>query len=309
MKYLCFLIFVLPQFLLAQEVTDSTVSMVAFWEMGDTAIYKFTSTEIKIKDGKRKTKTDFYDIEMTVLDSTADNYEIQWAYSNGRTDYKQNDIEKQSMEINQQLPSIIRTDEFGTFETIANWKEMQVVYDSLITEWLEQPIFSDTIKTQLRKTFNGMFESEAQVNFWASEIRIFLSSYGYSYDRINPQEYVKYYSNAFIDKRMPGTEKFTVVEVDEEIGIAKMEILAGLENEKVKLLMLDYISQNLDKFGLKSTDKLSLEDMPTFEVTEKIEFTYHLYSGYILDFSSIKTVKADLDTTIKKLQFELSEEE
>jgi len=111
--------------LIAQQ--DSTISYVAYWHKGETQKYKIIKKKLEHRNGKEtKNEVKSYITSFTVLDSTATSYLIEYKYENTLFD--------SSPELTQQMSSLgekyryltvkYRTDEYGAFQGIENWKEV-----------------------------------------------------------------------------------------------------------------------------------------------------------------------------------------
>lgn len=107
------------------NMADSTAQAVTYWDKGEKQNYTVASESIKIKgsDTTSRERTT-YDVEVTVLDSTAKSYTIQWAYKNVSTNSKNPTIQK-LMGISEDMKVVYKTDDLGAFVEVVNWKEVQ----------------------------------------------------------------------------------------------------------------------------------------------------------------------------------------
>jgi len=233
---------------------------------------------------------------MSIIDSTENSYSITWEYKNAQADYELSQMEKDLNEICGDIPIQYRTDEFGAFETIENWNEMKEVTSNIFDKWIaEKQELPDSISTVLHQMVTAMFSSKEQMNYWARDLKFFHYLYGGNLSRTTPFEGVKYYTNPFIKKVMPGTQKVTVLAVDEESYIAKILVNSGIEGDAAKALMIDFAKQNMDALGIKDESEIKEEDVPHFSVKEKIECIYDIDTGYILKGTYIRLTELNDD--------------
>lgn len=290
----------------SQSLTDSTIAMIAYWELGDQVTYEFEEIEDKLSKGEKTLKTTTYDVLMTIIDSTENKYIVKWEYSNYKTDYEMKPIEKDLMEICGDIPIQYRTDEMGTFETIENWKEMKNIANEVFSKWIsKKEEFPDSLKIGFQNMLSSMFETEEQVNHWARDLKFFHYLYGVNFNRTVPFEGVKFYTNPFIKKAMPGTQRVEVVTVDEINWIAKIKVESGISGNKTKELMIDFAKQNMENLGIKDESKIKEEDIPEFSVKENLSCIYDIDSGYILKGVYSKLTKLNDDYKLTTYNYKL----
>ena len=283
----------------SQAITDSTIAMIAFWEMNDERVYEFVETEEKLKKGVKTLKKSNYDLTMTILDSSATNYRVKWQYDNHEIDYEMEAMEKEILEICGNIPVEYRTNELGAFETIVNWEEMKTKIDEAFTTVINKEALPDSIKLGLTNMITSMFSSEAQVNFWARDLNFFHYLYGASLHRTQPFEGVKNYTNPFIKTTMPGTQRVEVVAVDEENWIAKIKVTSGIDGDQAKALMIDFVKKNMKELGIENEEEIKEEELPNYSVEETMNYIYNIETGYILKgfYSKMTRVNEDYKRT------------
>lgn len=107
------------------NLEDSTVQVIGYWDKKEKQVYKVVETEYKIKD-EDTTSVDVlkYTVDITIVDSTADSYVMDWHYK----DYEvqtENSLLMKLSKLNDNTSVRIRTDEFGAFQEVVNWKEVR----------------------------------------------------------------------------------------------------------------------------------------------------------------------------------------
>jgi len=107
------------------NMEDSTVQTIGYWDKNEKQSYSVTTDKYKLKGTDTTSKENMkYDVDITILDSTAKSYTIEWFYKNFTMDTK-NDLVKKIMSIAQNMKLIIKTDENGAFTEVVNWKEVR----------------------------------------------------------------------------------------------------------------------------------------------------------------------------------------
>lgn len=298
----------LANFASAQALTDSTIAMIAFWSPEEEYTYQFKETENKKSKGEVSLKTMTYDLHMTVLDSTADHYILQWTYDNYQLNYTMQPYEKELLEIMQNIPIQYRTNAFGKFENILNWELMSANAEKAFDLWLTQKeSIPDSISTPLKQMTMALFESEAQMKYWARDLRFFHYLYGANLYRDRPMKGTKFYTNPFIKKNMPGNETVEVVAVDEENWIAEINVQSGIDGEASRELVYDFLLNNMENFGITDKSEIKKEEIPGFTVTEKLNCIYHIPSGVIIKGEYSKRTEVGQDYKDTTYTFELTE--
>lgn len=292
----------------SQSLTDSSIAMIAFWSINDEATYEFKQVEKKLKKGKKTIKTTNYDLIMTIADSTKDSYSILWEYQNYKFDYELEPIQKDLMEICRDIPILYKTDELGAFQAIENWEVMKNFANEAFTKFLSaKKDLPDSARIKLKNMLLGMFESQQQVNYWAKDLKFFHYLYGVNLSRTIPFEGVKGYSNPFIKTIMPGSQRIEVIAVDEKNWIAQIKVTSGIDGDKAKNLMLDFMKQNMERLGIKDESEIKEEDLPNYSITEEHDYIYDILTGYILKGSYSKLTKIDTDYKLTTYEYQLKD--
>jgi hypothetical protein len=107
------------------NMADSTAQVITYWEKGEKQNYFMTAEKIKIKGSDttiREMTT--YDVEITILNNHEKTYTIEWLYKDIKSN-SQNPIVQKLMNINKDMKVVFKTDEFGAFIEVVNWKEIK----------------------------------------------------------------------------------------------------------------------------------------------------------------------------------------
>jgi hypothetical protein len=107
------------------DMADSTVQVLGYWDINEKESYKVSQEKYKIK-GSDTTSRSYcnYEVDITIVDSTADSYTINWFYH----DYdiaSDNALSNKISALAEDMTITIMTDELGVFKEVVNWKEVR----------------------------------------------------------------------------------------------------------------------------------------------------------------------------------------
>lgn len=139
MKRLAFLLVYFSFCLLGSaqiNLQDSTVQVVAYWDLGEKHKYSYQSQEYEVQ-GQDTIWGDFHssDFTLEVLDSTANSYVVECRvleYENHCTDSLEQRVVDFVASITSNIPIRYQTNELGQFQDFVNWEEQCHVIDSII---------------------------------------------------------------------------------------------------------------------------------------------------------------------------------
>jgi hypothetical protein len=119
------LLFVSPSLFSQINLSDSTFQAVGYWNKGEKQVYTITNESYKI-EGADTARLEFlkYSVDITVADSTADSYIIDWLYRDYELE-SDNEFTRRLMSLNENMKVRIKTDEFGMFKEVVNWEELR----------------------------------------------------------------------------------------------------------------------------------------------------------------------------------------
>lgn len=104
---------------------DSTVQVIGYWDLNEKQTYEVTREKYRVKDADT-TRRELvkYEVDITIIDSTATSYTIEWLYRHvsAATD---NSFERKLEGITNNRRVVIKTDEMGTIEEVVNWQEIR----------------------------------------------------------------------------------------------------------------------------------------------------------------------------------------
>lgn len=149
-------IFLLTSNLFSQINTkDSTVQVVGYWSKQDTQSYDVSFEKYKIQNNDTISRELMkYEVDIKITDSTENSYIIEWYYKNYTIDTESELIRKLTS-IFDDISVKIKTDAFGAFIEVVNWKEVQdylsKITDTLKNELKDVPNYEKTIANVVNK--------------------------------------------------------------------------------------------------------------------------------------------------------------
>ena len=147
------------------HLEDSTAQVIGFWDKNEKQIYSVSLEKIKVK-GTDTTSREMikYDVEVTIKDSTAHSYLVEWFYKNYTTN-SPNKVTQKLMSVAQDIKVLIETDEFGAIKGVTNWQEVRDYIkagtNKLKKEFKDIPKM-DEIITQMEKSYSTKAGIESQ---------------------------------------------------------------------------------------------------------------------------------------------------
>jgi len=241
---------------------DSSVQVIGYWNKNETQSYTITNEKYKIQNGDTIERgTCKYDVDITILDSTANSYTIEWKYKNYEIKDDNELIERLSKDI-KVTKAIFKTDELGSFQELVNWKEISEEIKRLIS-LVEQEYKNIPNMDKLFQQMTTMYSSKESIeNNAINEIQQFYSFHGGKY---------KIGEDIHTNIKIPsnyGGEPF-----DSEVEIWLDEINPDDENyilrmtqdvDSVQLLnaTYDYLSKLSSTMG---TEPLKKDDLPAIK--------------------------------------------
>ncbi|NDP19627.1 MAG: hypothetical protein GZ091_00895 [Paludibacter sp.] len=104
---------------------DSTAQIIGYWDKNEKQTYTITENSYQITNATDTTKRQLYsyNVDVEVIDSSANSYTLKWLYKNFNIKETWNPAMEKLISISNNLPVIIKTDEYGTFQEVVNWEE------------------------------------------------------------------------------------------------------------------------------------------------------------------------------------------
>ena len=106
------------------SMADSSAQVITYWNIGDQQSYSVLFRTMKVKGEDTLSKeTIEYDVDIRVIDSTADGYLVEWFYRNFRNDAP-DPVSGKLASLAEDLKVVIETNELGEIKGVKNWEEV-----------------------------------------------------------------------------------------------------------------------------------------------------------------------------------------
>jgi hypothetical protein len=172
------------------NMLDSTVQVITYWNKGESQIYKVTEEKFKLQDSDTSSKEQLtYTVKVTVLDSNATTYTIQWHYLEFYTSHD-DEFSKKFANMQKDLKVIFKINDVGTFMEVVNWKEIKNFNHKVIAKLKSELIDVPNIHKALNQVESTFATKEAIENVVIKDIQQFHLFHGGVYklnDRITGQ--------------------------------------------------------------------------------------------------------------------------
>lgn len=164
------------------NMQDSTVQVVGYWNNGEKQSYTISENKYKVQNGDTIDREKLtYEVDITIQDSTSDSYTIEWEYKNIVVE-SANEMLKKIMSYSRLKKATFKTDQFGAFKELLNWKEIRDDISKMIMPMKEEfknlPNFDKILDQHL-----SMFSTKESIESTAiQEIQQFYTFHGGKYD-------------------------------------------------------------------------------------------------------------------------------
>ncbi len=164
------------------NMNDSTAQVIGYWNMNEKQSYIVTQEKIKIKDSDTISREFYkYAVDMTIVDSTANSYVIDWFYK----DYEiqsDNELIQKLASTTEDMTVRVRTDELGAFQEVINWKEVR---DYILkgTKLLKKETKNIPNMDNFIKQLEGMYSTKESIELGAvKEMQQYYTFHGAKYE-------------------------------------------------------------------------------------------------------------------------------
>jgi len=162
---------------------DSSVQVVSYWNRHDKQRYTITEESYQVKNTADTTKRQLftYDVDIEVIDSTADSYTIKWLFHNFTMKQTWDPMMEKLLSVVNNMPVIVKTSEMGVFKEVVNWEVVRnhiaKGIDLIKSECKDAPNL-DMVVEQLQNTYST---KEAMENSAIQEIQQYYAFHGAKY--------------------------------------------------------------------------------------------------------------------------------
>ncbi|MEJ8755874.1 hypothetical protein WG947_02600 [Pontibacter sp. H259] len=271
------------------NMQDSTMQVIGYWDKNESQTYIITSEKYKV-NGTDTTEREFvtYEVDVTVKDSTAKSYIIDWVYRGIETNTG-NEFTKSLAKISENLKVTIKTDEMGTFKEVVNWKQIQDEMRKGLThlrkEFKHIPNING-ITDQVEKTFTS---KEAIASAAIKDIQQFYTYHGANYTLGQELTGKLEVPNLYGSKPFVSDVSIVLDELNEEDNNAIIRMWQTIDSEQLTAATKTYLKEMAAASGNKG---LNLDEVPALQNETRTASRIH-GSGWIIYSVETKEVWAD----------------
>jgi hypothetical protein len=285
------------------NLKDSSVQAIGYWDKNEKQSYTITIDKFKIKEGDTISKSKLmYDVDITIVDSTANSFVIEWKYSNYKT--SGSELLRQKIEAGfQNLSILIKTNEMGSFEELINWQElrdhMRKTSTLLQEEFKHDPKLKE-IMDEVAKIYNSKENIEAIA---INDIHQFYNFHGGKYLKGETTEASIQVPNVTGGKPFDADVLVYLDEINakEENYILRYEL--SVDENQLQAAVKEYMTNLANKTGKPVPKDFALK--PLVNKTH-IASRIHDY-GWVIYSISTKTVTADGNESIEERVIEIKD--
>lgn len=304
MKHLLLLLFIytMTTNLQAQiNMNDSTVQVIGYWDKNEKQSYIVTHESYRLK-GTDTTTRDFtkYGVDITITDSTADSYTIDWFYHD--FDIKSdNELLQKISVIAQDMTITFKTNELGVFQEVLNWKEVRdYIFKGLKMfqkETKEIPNMDKYIR-QVEKMYNSKESIEAAA---IKEIQQFHTYHGGKYAFDNEINASMKTGNLYGDEPFDTDLILWVEEIDPEDNSSIICMEQTVNSEQLTKTTFDYLTE------MATTLKTPAPVWSEFPALKNVTWTTSRIhgSGWVIYSIETKEVSTEEDIYVEECIIEI----
>ena len=283
------------------NMNDSTAQVIAYWNLNEKQIYKVTHEKYKV-NGTDTTYADYwkYVVDITVKDSTANSYTIDWFYHEYEIE-EENEILKKLSTLVEDMTITIRTDETGMFQEVVNWQDIQA-FIFKATEMLREETKDipnlDAFITQIENMYTTKESIEAAA---IKEIQLFHTFHGAKYKLGEEYNSSLQIANLYDEKPFDADAIVWLDEINQEDNNFVIRMNLEVNSEQLTKTTFDYLTQMAKTM---KTPAPKWEEFPTLKNETFTASRIH-GSGWPIYSIETKEISAEGQTNIEETIIEI----
>lgn len=294
-----------------------SVQFVAYWDLGDSYDYRITKIK-KTFDNEVTISSDSttYFGTFTVIDSTANDYLINWKYKANFTDLP---LEYSELLNNNNivLDFKYKTTELGEFLGLENWEEVAETLRSNFKSGTAANLNNTGIGSDLflQSIYKDFLTKEAVEELILAELQLFHFPFGSALDPNEDLVYENEFTNFFGEEPLKGTSEIKFTDVDYENLFCVFTMRSSIDEDDTKQMLTDFLLKTYPKNDLADMSKEKIEEILNefkYNVSDDNVFSYFYYPGVpfviesnrIVEISSPEIQRRVIDTKRIELIFD-----
>ena len=283
------------------NMNDSTAQVIGYWDMNEKQSYIITQEKYKIKDSDTTAREFYkYAVDMTIVDSTANSYVIDWFYKDFEIQ-SDNELIQKLAAITADMTVRVRTDEFGTFQEVINWEEVR---DFILkgTKLLKKETKDIPNMDKFIKQLEGMYSTKESIELGAvKEMQQFYTFHGAKYEF--GQEYIADMKVANLYGGEPFDTKVTVwlddLNPDDNNFIVRLQ--QTIDSEQLTNATFDYLVKMAETMKIPAPKR---EEIPPLTNDTWTASRIH-GTGWVIYSIETKETKAEGQTNVEERIIEI----
>ncbi|HLP37196.1 hypothetical protein [Lacibacter sp.] len=285
------------------NLKDSTVQAIGYWDKNEKQSYTITTDKFKIREGDTISKSQLtYDVDITIVDSTANSYVIEWKYSNYRV--TGGELIRQKIDAGfQNLKIRIKTDDMGAFEELLNWEDVRDHMKKSST-LLQEEFKHDPKAREIMEEVTKIYNSKANIEAIAiNDIQQFYTFHGGKYVKGEPVEASIQVPNVTGGKPFDADVFIYLDEINEKEENYILRYELSVDEKQLQQAVKEYLTNLAKKAGKPVPKDLVLNPLVN---TTLIGSRIHDY-GWVIYSISTKTVSAGEILNIEERVIEIKD--
>ena len=296
------IIFLISSNLFSQiSIKDSTVQVIGYWSKYDKQSYDVTYEKYKVKNKDTISRELMkYEVDVKIIDSTANSYTIEWFYKNYSID-TENELVRKLTSIANDVSVKIKTDEYGAFVEVINWEEvrdyLEKITEKLKVELKDVPNYKEIIANVM-----SIYSTKESVEANAIKDALqFYKFHGVKYKLGEELTGKLETSNNFGGKPFETDVQYSLDEINKTDGNSILRSNEVINSEELTNATYNYLKKS-ETFG----DKFPPRDkFPSLTNETNTASRIHGETGWIIYSIETKTITAEETTKIEERIMEI----
>lgn len=274
-------------------VSSTKVTTIGYWNIGDKVSYQVSQTDVTNKSGSTqptKQKSNAYELEIKVIDSTEHSYVLEMKYLKSAVEGYDPQLQELMNSFQTGAPIRYQTDELGIFQKILNTVELQKDFKKKCEEFKKLLVANkdeETAKPVIKILDDLLAEFSKPENIevlYLGDIMAIHGNYGLELNLNKPAD-VDVEIPCLMDIVVKGSGKITLQTINKTKDLATISIRYKPNQDELKRYMKTFF----ELFVPAESKEFKVDDMKIdFEDTEKLQM--HLSSGWMPSIQTSRTI-------------------
>jgi hypothetical protein len=269
---------------------DSAASCIARWKKGETKSLHILHNKETYQEGKLKSQTRFpYEAIISVIDSTATGYTLQWVFHLPESIKKANPRLADSLPVFEGMKMLYKTSETGEFIELINWQEVKDTYVKMMEFSLPKAL--DSTGRAAVEQSKQLFSSREMVEgALIKEIQLFHLPYGHTFNTTEVKA-ITQLPNPFADEALPAVQSEKITELEPQQDYFKLITRTDIDKASAQKLFKGIFTK-LNIADDEATQE-AMKLLSSFEMKDYSEYRIILSTGWVKRMIYNRTGKTD----------------